>query len=46
MYLREPQHTSGGPVGIDVSVTPRLHEDAPNAARVALDLSCELRPKP
>ena len=22
----------------------RLHEDAPNAARVALDLSCELRP--
>ena len=44
MYLREPQHTGGGSVGVDVSVTPRLHEDAPNAARVALDLSCELRP--
>ena len=27
VYLREPQHTSGGSVGVDVSVTPRLHED-------------------
>ena len=42
--MREPQHTSCGPVGVDVTVAPKLHEDAPNAARVALDVSCELRP--
>ena len=44
VYLREPQHTSCGAVGVDVTVAPKLHEDAPNAARVALDVLCELRP--
>ena len=34
VYLREPQHTCGaGDVGVAVTVTPKLHEDASNEAR-------------
>jgi tripeptidyl-peptidase-2 len=43
VYLREPQHSCGGDVAVDVFVKPTLHEDAPNTERVALDLPVELR---
>lgn len=44
VYLREPQHSSASEVGVDVFVRPRLHEEAPNAQRVSLDVGVTLQP--
>ena len=44
IYLREPQHTAAGEVACSVFIKPTLHEDAPNSAKVALDVQCNLLP--